>query len=310
MTRVGLVFGWVLAGCGGDKQSGQGLGGIADTAALDTGVTGPSYPDCETVAGGSGLAVGEALCEAGRCFVPDGPFWMGAEEADACPVRSVSLDAFWIDQFEVSNGGWDVCVAAGQCEAVGAACHFEIDGHQTEKQAVTCVDWSSAAEYCTWKGGRLPTEAQWEKAARGTDQAQWSWGSASPSCLLANYRFSKSYCFPGITEVGFFADNPSPFGLFDSVGNAWEWVSDWYDPNYYRHATPSNPPGPACELGDVHGTGACTRRVIRGGAYNTTKLSTRSHSRSATAPTVQDDNIGFRCAYDHAASATKVRPSG
>jgi len=265
----------------------------------DTGGTEPPepYPECGSVEGGGGQAIGVPSCMDGRCFVPAGSFWMGSEEEDACPVRSVELSAFWIDQMEVTHGEWASCVAAGDCDPAPEHCRFWLDDHDPERQPVTCIDWDAASAYCISVGGRLPSEAEWEKAARGTDQAEWAWGPASPSCLLANYRFSPTYCFEGLIEVGYFADVTSPFGLHDTVGNAWEWVSDWYDPRYYRVAPNIDPVGPDCTEGDVYENGACRARVIRGGAFNTTKLTTRAHARSFADPAVADDDMGFRCAY-------------
>ena len=265
---------------------------------IETGEPTYTYPDCDLVEGGSGHAVGEAHCISGRCLVPAGAFWMGSDDPDSCPVRQVELGEFWIDQAEISHGKWSECVEAGACEPAPEHCRFYLDGHDPDRQAVTCVDWHASAGYCEWAGGRLPTEAEWEKSARGTEGADWPWGRTPPSCLLANYRFAPSYCFPGIIESGFFSGVASAYGLVDTVGNAWEWVNDWYDPRYYRVAPNDNPPGPSCDEGDVHGTGACRARVLRGGAFNTTKETTRGYARSFAISTVADNDIGFRCAYD------------
>jgi formylglycine-generating enzyme required for sulfatase activity len=315
VTRL-LFLVWACGvGCGdADKVSGPDTGpsttedapsdtGAPDDSAApmgdDTGEPEPvdPYPECGSVGGGTGQAVGTPACTDGRCFVAEGSFWMGSEEENACPVRAVELSAYWIDQTEVTHGQWSSCVAAGSCEAAPEHCRYLLEDQDPAQQPVTCIDWDAASAYCEWNGGRLPTEAEWEKAARGTEQAEWAWGPASPSCLLANYRFSPTYCFEGLIEVGYFADISSPFGLYDTVGNAWEWVSDWYDPRYYRVAPNTNPPGPDCEEGDPYDNGACRARVIRGGAFNTTKLTTRAHARSFADPAVADDDMGFRCAY-------------
>jgi formylglycine-generating enzyme required for sulfatase activity len=305
--KFAVAIGACVLGCTAEKthalkaEDATGTADADDTGSFqktDTGGSVASYPNCEPVDGGSGYAVGEADCLDGRCLVPSGAFWMGSDDPSSCPVRQVEMDSFWIDQDEVNHRRWSLCVDSGACEASPAHCRFDLPEHDPELQAVTCVDWNAATAYCEWAGGRLPTEAEWEKAARGTDQATWAWGSGPPSCLLANYRFSVSYCFPGITESGFFRDGVSPFGLVDTVGNAWEWVNDWYDPRYYRVAPSHNPPGPSCEDGDGHGNGACRGRVLRGGAFNTTRETTRADARSFAEPSVVDTDIGFRCAYD------------
>ena len=305
-----LLLLWVCAvGCGDADKAPTPATDTGSALPDDTGSTGPigddtgepepadPYPECVSVAGGTGHAAGTPACSDGRCFVAAGPFWMGSDEENACPVRSVDLSAYWIDQTEVTHGQWASCVDAGICEAAPEHCRYVIEDHDPDKQPVTCIDWNGASAYCAWADGRLPTEAEWEKAARGTEQAEWAWGLASPSCLLANYRFAPTYCFGGLIEVGYFADVTSPFGLYDTVGNAWEWVSDWYDPRYYRVAANTDPLGPGCEDADVYDNGACRARVIRGGAFNTTKLTTRAHARSFADPSIADDDMGFRCAY-------------
>ena len=260
----------------------------------------PTEPDpCAVEATFSGEAVGVESCRVGICEVAEGPFWMGEAnpaEPDECPVRQVTLSAYSIDQTEVTWAAWDTCVLAGQCVEAKEHCESPTDGDRS-KQPVTCVAWAEARAYCSWAGGRLPTEAEWEKAARGTEGATWAWGSAPRDCNLANYRYSSSYCFYGPVEVGSFSQVQSAFGLYDTVGNVWEWVEDWYSPTAYADGPEIDPPGPQdCE--DATDPQACSFKVIRGGSFTTTTEVTRAASRSLSGPLVADDNIGFRCAYD------------
>jgi len=252
----------------------------------------------------SGEAVGSIDCDDGRCEVESGPFWMGDVNGypDACPMRQVTLSDYSIDQYEVTHAKWQSCVDAGVCPEPKEHCWSMMleEGLNSDNMPVTCVTWQEAADYCEWADGRLPTEAEWEKAARGTSGAEWPWGSTPPDCNLANYRFSSTYCFSGVIEVGHYTNQMSPYGLYDMVGNAWEWVADWYDPEIYTSGVDTDPTGTSCDDGKEYDPlgGLCTFRVVRGGAFNTTKETTRTHRRSIAEPWVPDQNMGFRCAYD------------
>ena len=162
---------------------------------------------------------------------------------------------------------------------------------------MTCLTWQQAADYCDWSGGRLPTEAEWEKAARGTDGAIWAWGAQPPTCNHANFRFVTTYCNLATVEVGSYPFT-SPFGLSDTVGNVWEWTDDWYDAGYYRDAPDLDPPGPdSCRMTPEGVKDACEYRVIRGGAYNTPESVVEGSARSIARPDITDPNIGFRCVW-------------
>jgi len=160
-------------------------------------------------------------------------------------------------------------------------------------QPITCVTHSEAQGFCTWAGGRLPSEAEWEKAARGTEGTVWPWGEAAPWCELANYRYSTVYCNFGVVPVGSMPSGASPYGLLDVSGNALEWVEDGYDPEAYRGDHSTDPTGPDCSDSE-----ACETRVLRGGSYLSTRDSIATSARTYALPTVEDRNIGFRCAYD------------
>jgi formylglycine-generating enzyme required for sulfatase activity len=231
--------------------------------------------------------------------VPEGAFIMGSDELpDECPARPVSLARFSIDQDEVSQSRWDACVSDGACEAA-PSCESDADWENAEALPVRCVDWEQADAFCTWAGGHLPTEAQWEKAARGTEGARFPWGFRPPACSDANYRYVAWYCQAGVIEVASYPESVSAYGLNDVAGNAWEWTADWYDAGYYRDAPDTDPGGPT-ESCRRHADGPaldCTQKVMRGGAWNTLEGPIRTAARSAAPPEVSDVNIGFRCAY-------------
>ena len=275
----------------------------------DTAVEAPGL--CEQTVGAGGTVVGTRSCADGRCLVEAGEFVMGAptpEQPDRCPERRVSLHAFAIDETEVTAAAWADCVDAGACEAP-PSCPSQADHASELSLPIACVDWEQASAYCAWAGGRLPTEAEWEKAARGEDGATWAWGDRPPTCFTANFRFSVGYCEGGAVEVGRYAepdpagtdlaDTRSAAGLLDVVGNVWEWTADWYDAGWYADAPTTDPPGPercrdqvGVELGD------CRFKVLRGGGFNSTEDATGGAVRSYASPEVWDDNIGLRCAYD------------
>lgn len=258
---------------------------------------------CPVSGGYSGLTVGEASCEGGICEVPEGNFWMGSDDGqpDECPPRAVGLSAFAIDAYEVTRGAYVACVDAGGCSPVPTHCDnlfLDFPGDAEQIPAV-CATWQQASDYCAWVGGRLPRETEWEKAARGDDGATWAWGAAPPSCGDANFRFVSWYCEESVVEVGTYTDSVSPYGLWDTVGNAWEWVDDWYDAGVYEDMDDEDPQGPeSCRAVVAGEPGACTDKVIRGGAFNTTEDTTRGSARSFADPSVVDVNLAFRCAYD------------
>lgn len=253
--------------------------------------------DCALAPLPSGELVDVMDCTEGVCEVAAGTSWMGAPDIeDACPARYVELGAYAIDQQEATVSKWNRCVSEGDCVELDPACESEAEVENAERTPATCISWDEASDYCAWAGGRLPTEAEWEKAARGDEGADWAWGAEPPSCLVANYRYAASYCHYGVIEVGSFPSVFSSYGLLDSVGNAWEWTQDWYGEDSYAELGDVDPVLDAdCVEDEV---GDCTFRAIRGGAFNTTVENTRAASRSFTRPDTRDDNLGVRCAYD------------
>jgi formylglycine-generating enzyme required for sulfatase activity len=156
------------------------------------------------------------------------------------------------------------------------------------------VNWDNARIFCEWVGGRLPTEAEWEKAASWDDETKtkhtYPWGETI-DCSYANYRGKdggNDFCVFDTTPVGNYESGRSPYGLYDMAGNVWEWVNDWYDENYYQYSPSSNPLGP--DSGRY--------RVLRGGSWLIDDSSVRSAIHYGNSPDVGDVNIGFRCAQD------------
>lgn len=286
-----LVTAGLLGACAGEaalNESGE--------SGLDSGMT--TNPECPTE-GGSGLPVGEAQCSDGKCDVPAGEFWMGSSEGltNECPPRVVTLPAYTIAEFETTREEYQECVDAGSCTPTPVPCGHLDEELDPNRVPVTCVDFTQARTYCEWRGGRLPSEAEWERAARGDEGARWGWGDAAPECDDANFRFVSWYCHKSVVEVGSY-DRPSPYGLKDTTGNAWEWVEDFYDAGYYSEAPDDDPRGPdECSLEVGGERGECLYRVMRGGAFNTTEETTRGSSRSFALESVTDENLGFRCAW-------------
>jgi serine/threonine-protein kinase len=227
-------------------------------------------------------------------YVPAGEFLQGSDVTDPNavaferPQRAVTLDAFWIDRTEVTNRMYALCVQAGVCRAPispRSATHLDYyTNAQYQDYPVLYVSWEDARTYCTWAGRRLPTEAEWEKAARGVDGRLYPWGNTNPSASRANFSSAKG----DTTEAGSLADNTSPYGALDMAGNVWEWVNDWYKGSYYQEAdTPDfNPQGPV--------TGST--RGLRGGAWNSEMREVRAAHRYQYGPTSRENFIGFRCA--------------
>jgi eukaryotic-like serine/threonine-protein kinase len=237
---------------------------------------------------------------AAMAYVPAGEFLMGSTDADPqadgeeMPQHEVYLDAFWIDQTEVTNAQYRQCVQAGACVLSGCA---EDSRFNPDRQPVVCVTWDDAQAYCQWAGARLPTEAEWEKAARGTDGRRYPWGDQWDVRTVKRCNFSdKNEPFaPSDTAaddgyamtapVGSYPDGASPYGALDMAGNVEELVADWFDGTYYASSPVRNPTGP--DSGQYRG--------LRGGSYIEPSGIVRSAHRSAGAPDDRSDYTGFRC---------------
>lgn len=216
-------------------------------------------------------------------LVPAGEFTMGSETYDdEKPIHQVYLDAFYMDIYEVTNTLYEACVDAGGCTLPKNTSRY--DDVEYENHPVVYVDWNQADAYCSWRDASLPTEAQWEKAARGEDGRTYPWGEGI-SCNQANYYDGSKYCVGDTTEVGSYESGKSPYGMYDMAGNVWEWVNDWYDENYYSNSPFSNPLGP--DSGQF--------RVLRGGAWDGYGYLLRASLRDWLAPGGFSSGFGFRC---------------
>jgi formylglycine-generating enzyme required for sulfatase activity len=222
-------------------------------------------------------------------YIPAGEFLMGSTDADitqaligcsGCvftdekPQHKVYLDGYWMDKTEVTQGMYAKCVAAGGCQP--ASCSNGGDNYP-----VACVDWNNANSYCEWAGQRLPTEAEWEKGARGTDGRKYPWGNNDPTNEMANYNQNVGET----SEVGHFPGGASPYGLLDMSGNVWEWVADSYRADYYSNSPYKNPLDPIS--GDPH--------VLRGGSWYDIMRGLRAALRGWDVPVNGGNFLGFRC---------------
>jgi len=233
-------------------------------------------------------------------FVPAGEFLMGSEGRDAnndeSPEHIVYLDAYWIYKHEVTNeqiavflnargnqvdeGVYWLDAGSGYARIHQVSGEWMPDSGYADHPVVE-MSWYGAQAYCTWVGGRLPTEAEWEKAARGEEGRTYPWGEESPTCSLAQFHGCSGQTVP----VGSFLDGASPYGALDMAGNVWEWVADWYDPDYYASSPDTNPSGPGS---GIYG-------VLRGSSWYDGERSLHASHRSWSFRNFTFGSIGFRC---------------
>jgi len=220
-------------------------------------------------------------------FVLGGPFTMGSSDP-ATPSHVVDVSDFWIQRSKVTNAQYAFCVAAGICsppqDSVALA---QMQRPELRDRPVTAVSWEQAHAYCEWIGGNLPTEAQWEKTARGPESNLYPWGSAEPACDLLN----AADCLGDTSPVTSYPAGRSYYGALDMAGNAHEWAQDWYDADYYAASPSVDPPGPAAAQ---PGTG----RVVRGSSFTTSFDSVAAAARDYADPADYKTDLGFRCVMD------------
>lgn len=214
-------------------------------------------------------------------YIPAGDFTMGDGINEF--AHNVALDEYWIQQTKVTNRMYEQCVKTGLCTAPTQELGGPVFSNpQYANNPVIGVTWDQAQAYCAWSQGRLPTEAEWEKAARGENENVYPWGNADPTCDLLNF----GNCVGRTTDVSAFPEGASQYGLFDMAGNVFEWVGDWYGEGYYRESPPANPTGP--QSGEY--------RVVRGSSFETSSSQTASAIRRFNEQGDGGRDIGFRCA--------------
>ena len=235
----------------------------------------------------------QAQPRAPQVLVPGGTFTMGNDPGtgnrDEWPAHRPQLSPFLIDRREVTNDQYQRCVDRGGCTPPASAASKTRRRYHGEarfgRHPVIQVSWYQASEYCRFAGGRLPTEAEWEKAARGDkDRRRYPWGDRRPDCSLANFGGADG-CGGDTAAVGGRPAGRSPYGADDMAGNVWEWVGDWYDPGYYRGSPARDPKGP--RWGSF--------KVMRGGCFDTAPDGLRVSCRNHDLPTSVQPNVGFRC---------------
>ncbi|HAP39635.1 MAG TPA: hypothetical protein DCQ94_07735 [Nitrospira sp.] len=235
-------------------------------------------------------------------LIPAGAFTMGSNEGLPAerPEHVVTLNAYAIDRYEVSMRLYRKFLQEAQRDAPPT---WDDEAAETvgDRPAVG-VSWADASAYCTWAGKRLPTEAEWERGARGTDGRRYPWGHMQPFVDIANYNrgvwVSEAVTLVSVAggvegmsvRHGLKEGGRSPYGLHHMAGNAAEWVADWYDREYYAKSPDKNPAGPA------NGE----KKVIRGGSWSDLPVALRASARVSAEPDFQDRTIGFRCAMDAA----------
>ena len=221
-------------------------------------------------------------------LIPAGEFWMGAEDGlpDARPMHRVYISAFWLDRYEVTNRQYRQCAEGGGCPLPKDRSAYD-DAARTE-HPVTNVTWNQARGYCRWLGKRLPTEAEWEKAARGTDGRLYPWGNSDEVFKARARAVEQKGVKSGTEPVGTVDFAVSPYGVADLVMNVSEWVNDWYADDFYRSAPAHDPQGP------VRGS----FRVLRGGESADRPLELRTSYRGWDDVTYWGPSLGFRCAED------------
>jgi formylglycine-generating enzyme required for sulfatase activity len=248
-----------------------------ELAAFDIGRPSPNLPVDTKTSPNDGMM---------QVYIPAGEFIMGDNgnpDLKEYPEHSVYLEAFWMDKFEVSNAMYETCVRSGECFEPVPRLNPYYGKWVYRNQPVVYVNWYAAEMYCKWTGRRLPTEAEWEKSARGTDARYFTWGNSRAKPRLAN--FSETLILEPL-PVSRYPLGASPYGVLNMAGNVREWVADWFDNKYYLSSPYENPTGP--ETG--------TERSLRGGAYDANMDDITTFRRFKHEPDSAGLSRGFRCA--------------
>ncbi|HEX7767812.1 MAG TPA: SUMF1/EgtB/PvdO family nonheme iron enzyme [Nitrospira sp.] len=233
-------------------------------------------------------------------LIPEGSFPMGVPHGDRdggrdeYPRHDVFVNNFYIDKFELTNGRYLEFVKAinhripqNPKNATRNLWQGDTITESLADRPVVNVDWADAQAYCQWAGKRLPTEAEWEKAAKGTADRRFPWGNVEPTNKHLNFN-QQWIGEKTLMPVGSYELGKSPFGVYDMAGNVWEWVNDWYDAKYYEKSPAKNPTGPD----------SGTKRVLRGSGWQNETPTVRIFTRVDSDPTIRNESTGFRCAMD------------
>jgi formylglycine-generating enzyme required for sulfatase activity len=208
------------------------------------------------------------------------------QDKGVMPPHPVQLRSFWIDRIEVTNAQYAHCVMERVCQPPVRVSSYSRPEYfrnpKYDSYPVIYVTWNDADSFCRWADGRLPTEAEWERAARGLDRRYYPWGNAAPEPSRLNFDFS----FGDTSPAGSFPFGASPYGVLDMAGNIAEWVADWFQLDYYATSPISDPTGPV----------ATKSHVVRGGSWPDDPNVVRSDLRVGYLPDSAFVNIGFRCA--------------
>ena len=256
------------------------------------------------------------VLDSAEVFVPAGQFSMGCApdlyregcDTDTYPIHVVYLDAFFIDKTEVTNAQYDACVADGACRE-RLHCESETrpnycSASQYANYPVIGVNWGRAVEYCTWTGKRLPTEAEWEKAARGTDMRKHPWGDDAATCERLNFMsgvwLHYEHCVGDTVPVDSYPNSASPYGALNMSGNVSEWVNDWYERFYYYTSPYFNPQGPDITVKREH--------LVRGGSWTDNARSITALVRLDESEIYKTKRIGIRCARSLTGPAPSPTP--